>query len=266
MDKEELMCLPQFYLIGHVKCGTSDLWAVASKHPDVNPGRVLKEQHYFSRPWITAHQWVDRYRRFSKEMEPAYAQFITRNAGNNGDGGDGGDGGGGGAVAVRVAGDATPDYIWANLRYLNQPFRNSRGTTPDILGKEGNITIAEVIAELNPKARLLLQLRDPVSRLWSDFFYFAHRPNHEREIPLPHPDTEVTPEHFDAFARRAIDVFNSCMRGRSSEEGTALQECTFATRTYKKYVRPPLLSPSYNYIMHLCIHAIKRLPSECNRW
>jgi hypothetical protein len=49
--RQDLLCLPYFYLLGHVKGGTSDLWAFLSKHPDINPGRVLKEQHYFSR-WV----------------------------------------------------------------------------------------------------------------------------------------------------------------------------------------------------------------------
>ena len=45
-------------------------------------------------------------------MEPDYNKYM---AGTR-DGGGGG-GGGGAAAVVRVAGDATPDYIWANLRY-----------------------------------------------------------------------------------------------------------------------------------------------------
>jgi hypothetical protein len=61
---ESLMCLPKFHIIGHVKGGTSDLWQYISKHPNVNPGRVLKEQHYYSRPWLSAHQFVSRYRRW----------------------------------------------------------------------------------------------------------------------------------------------------------------------------------------------------------
>ena len=31
----EVMCMPHFYLIGHVKAGSSDVWAVISKHPSV---------------------------------------------------------------------------------------------------------------------------------------------------------------------------------------------------------------------------------------
>ena len=74
-----------------------------------------------------------------------------------------------------------------------------------------------------------MSLRNPVDRLWSDFFYFAHRPNHERDLPLPHPDTEVTAEHFDAFARRAVEVFEECMQDNT------VQHCAFATRTHRKY-------------------------------
>ena len=55
------------------------------------------------------------------------------------------------------------------------------------------VTIAEALAEVNPRARLLLMLRDPLSRLWSDFFYFAH--HRERDLPLP-AESEVNATHF----------------------------------------------------------------------
>ena len=148
----------------------SPVWVLCVVWPlQVNPGRVLKEQHYYSRPWINAAQWVFRYKRFASAI-----------------------GGGARGDDVSVAGDATPDYIWANLRFLNTAYRKTPGTHgaawrnqgSSALGGTSDITIAEVIAELNPKARLILSLRNPIDRLWSDFFYFAHRPNHERELPL----------------------------------------------------------------------------------
>lgn len=37
----ELLCLPYFYIIGNVKCGTSDLWAFISKHPHINSGAFV---------------------------------------------------------------------------------------------------------------------------------------------------------------------------------------------------------------------------------
>jgi len=64
---------------------------------------VLKEQHYYSRPWINAAQWVFRYKRFASAI-----------------------GGGARGDDVSVAGDATPDYIWANLRFLNTAYVSIR--------------------------------------------------------------------------------------------------------------------------------------------
>lgn len=57
----------------------------------------------------------------------------------------------------KIVGDGTPDYIWAHLRCLNK-----RKKYPH---DRGEATIAEVLAELNPKARLVLMLREPTSRL-----------------------------------------------------------------------------------------------------
>ena len=99
--------------------------------------------------------------------------------------------------------------------YLNQPFRASRGPIPAIIGKEGNITIAEVIAELNPKARLLLQLRDPVSRLWSDFFYFAHVKMHAPVVP-----PQCMLESTVSIPIGSPPLLDRDKRGASSERGS----------------------------------------------
>ena len=125
-----------------------------------------------------------------------------------------------GGEAEAVAGDATPDLIWANLRHLNNPFSRV------------DVSIAEVLAEVHPSARLILCLRDPADRLWSDFFYFAHRPNNERDLPLPHPDTEVNADHFHAFAVAAVDDFRAC---RAGEGDGWLRACALSLRTHRRY-------------------------------
>lgn len=65
----------------------------------------------------------------------------------------------------------------------------------------------------------------------SDFFYFAHRPNSERDLALPHPDTEVTAEHFDKFARNAVATFERCVAAPAG----SVADCAFALRTHTKY-------------------------------
>eukprot|EP00040_Diaphanoeca_grandis_P006951 m.39188 g.39188 ORF g.39188 m.39188 type:complete len:507 (+) comp18117_c0_seq1:125-1645(+) len=206
---QSLLCMPHFYLIGHVKSGTSDLWDTISRHPHVNPGRVLKEQHYFSRSWHSAPQWIAKYKRFAASVESKPERES-------------------------IAGDATPDYIWANLRYLNNEFR---GSYKDSSGRRiannsvsKNVTIAEVVAELNPDARLLLSLRSPTNRLWSDFFYFAHRPNTERDFDLVHPDTKVTAEDFDTFARMGVEAFTGCL-----QQGGSVHSCSHSMKTFRHY-------------------------------
>eukprot|EP00041_Stephanoeca_diplocostata_P032057 m.1015878 g.1015878 ORF g.1015878 m.1015878 type:complete len:477 (-) comp24077_c0_seq43:235-1665(-) len=198
---ESLMCMPDFYIIGSVKGGTSDLWQFISKHPDVNTGGVLKEQHYFSRPWISAAQYIARYKRFATAVQERHVNS--------------------GHAVNCVAGDATPDLIWSHVRTLNR--------------HKVNVTIAEVLAELHPRARLVLTVREPASRLWSDFFYFAHRPNSERDIQIPHPDTSVTAQHFHEFATKAATKFQSCIDAHPGSKDTqnsraAVRECTYEMR------------------------------------
>ena len=45
---------------GQVKCGTTDLFAKISRHPDVYQSTV-KEQHFFSREWYTGDRYLDQF-------------------------------------------------------------------------------------------------------------------------------------------------------------------------------------------------------------
>ena len=87
---------------------------------------------------------------------------------------------------------------------------------------------AEALAEFAPQAKLLLLLRDPVERLWSDFFYFAHRPvglpaaalnpvcllttapKQERDVALPSNLSDVNASHFDEFVTDGLQRLAVC--------------------------------------------------------
>jgi N-acetylgalactosamine 4-sulfate 6-O-sulfotransferase len=87
------------------------------------------------------------------------------------------------------------------------------------------VTIAEALAELNPRARLLLMLRNPLSRLWSDFFYFAHR--RERDLPLP-PEHEVNATHFHRYVEHGIATIQKCL---SALPTATMGTCVWTSRT-----------------------------------
>lgn len=74
----------------------------------------------------------------------------------------------------------------------------------------------------------MLTLREPTARLWSDFFYFAHRPNSERDLEIPHPDTNVTELDFDRYANLAVSQMRACI------EGATTRDCAFRLRNHRR--------------------------------
>ena len=103
---------------------------------------TVKEQHWFSREWYPGSKYIQQYS-YSRRSPGGASQPRPQ----------------------QLMGDGTPDYIWAHLRCLNRELKYPN---------DGHgVTVAEALAELNPAARLVVMFRDPVERLWSDFFYFA---------------------------------------------------------------------------------------------
>ena len=87
-------CVPSFFLLGQVKCGTTDLYASLSRHKAVL--RTVKEQHWFSREWYKGDRYIAQ---FSFPVAAASSRENT------------------------LIGDGTPDYIWSHLRCLNRQFK-----------------------------------------------------------------------------------------------------------------------------------------------
>lgn len=203
-DPLSYRCVPHFFLLGQVKCGTTDLYAKLSKHPEVYSASV-KEQHFFSREWYDGKRYIQQYARGASQIASGSKLLL---------------------------GDGTPDTFWAFLRCLNKEFKYPHDyATADA---KVRTTIPEVIAELNPHARLVVILRNPVSRLWSDFFYFAERGERDIKLPRPadpaefkrNPTKLVNASHFDAYVKHGIRSFQKC-----ADSGKALAECVWSVRT-----------------------------------
>ncbi len=139
--------LPEFFLVGAPKAGTTALWRFLKDHPDVWMSPV-KEPNYFAleireenfEPGL--RRWVERTQRnFRKYLD---APVLERRAG-------------GivtewedylrlfsGAGEKKAAGEASVCYLWS-------------------------ATAAERIAEKIPQAKILMLLRDPAERAYSEY-------------------------------------------------------------------------------------------------
>jgi len=116
--------LPDFFIIGAQKCGTTSLYHWLNQHSDVFMPK-LKEPHYFSTIDTTSSS------KFAKTLNiikshPDY-QCLFKNAGTD-----------------KIIGEASPSYLW-------------------------DASSAEKTNHLLPRAKIVVSLRDPVERAYSEY-------------------------------------------------------------------------------------------------
>ena len=123
--------IPDFFIIGHAKCGTTALWEMLRRHPQIymphEKGVVSKEPWFFSRenpnPQLTGKRSVRFTGRRQMTLDEYLALFVEAHAG-------------------QIVGEASTSYIWSR-------------------------TAATRIAEARPDAKIIALLREPASYLRS---------------------------------------------------------------------------------------------------
>lgn len=83
-----LHSLPDFYIIGAAKCGTTSLYQYLIRHPSVNPG-IGKELHYFEELYYRGENWY-------RACFPFKLQKLFSKLNHN---------------EIMISGDSTPRYI-----------------------------------------------------------------------------------------------------------------------------------------------------------
>ncbi|KAL5016974.1 hypothetical protein ScPMuIL_006563, partial [Solemya velum] len=156
----KLRCLPYFHVIGMDKSASTDLFDRICQHPSVlqNSGVLKKETMWWS--WLRYGHWLqssrqkESFSRYLKYFDNATKQIenITDAAGNH----------------ILVTGDGTPMDFWDFSGWPLIP--QNRGLT------EPKILTPHLIRHINPNVKLFLILRDPVDRLYSDYFFLGLGP------------------------------------------------------------------------------------------
>ncbi|XP_071500903.1 carbohydrate sulfotransferase 15-like [Diadema antillarum] len=161
-----IRCLPYFYIVGMPKCGTSDLWMKIVHHPQVVSYRVVKEPHWWTRRRYDGIPF-ERYLERSREM-------VTRILQNQSLKGE------------LMIGDGSASTMWDNRKW--------RALFGDLYEGPPHV-MADVIRAVQPEARLIAILRDPVSRLYSDYLFF---------------NRHTSPEEFHHCIVTAVSLFRNC--------------------------------------------------------
>ncbi|KAL3971919.1 disabled-like proiein [Sarotherodon galilaeus] len=195
-----LRCLPYFYIIGQPKCGTTDLFHRMLLHPEVK-FNIMKEPHWWTRKRFGYIRFKDGF----QESFPVedYLDLFDLAAHNIQEGITGNSSGHHRALQL-ITGEASASTMWDNQAwsYLHA---DKEETEPPFLAQD-------FIHAVQPDAKIIIMLRDPVERLYSDYLYFK--------------TANKSAEDFHQKVIESVQLFQSCVSEWS------LRSCTYNTSLF----------------------------------
>ena len=178
-DKRRLFrCLPNVYIAGMPKCGTTDLFAKLEWHQDILKPPAGKENMYWPRSRVGRKIGAGQREHRPREKFESYTRRMTP---------DGMKENGHDASIL----DGTPCLLFDQREWeIRYPWAS-----------HPPYTNADLIHFVSPQAKIIAMVRDPVERLWSDYLYF------DRGAPR-------SAERFDHGVQIEIDRFQACLETR----------------------------------------------------
>lgn len=195
-----LRCLPYFYIIGQPKCGTTDLFHRLLMLPELK-FNIIKEPHW----WTRKRFGYIRFKKGFQEHFPIgdYLDLFDLAAINIQEGIRGNSSGEHHALQI-ITGEASASTMWDNQAwsYLHG---NEEQIEPPFLAQD-------IIHAVQPDAKIIIMLRDPVERLYSDYLYFTL--------------ANKSAEDFHQKVVESVQLFQSCLSARS------LRSCVYSTSLF----------------------------------
>lgn len=178
---KRLRCLPYFLLIGQPKCGTTSLFWKIAKHPDIE-SPPIKELHWWSRSrqgrrfgyskLVPLEDYLDMFDSAAVHIEQRLRSHQHDQPG----------------VTQKITGEASVSMFWDNTEWMKFP-ENRDQTEPLYI-------IPHYVHHMIPDVKLILMLRDPVERLFSDYLYFN--------------PANKSADDFHSAVKSAINLYNNC--------------------------------------------------------
>lgn len=181
-----LRCLPHFYIIGQPKCGTTDLYDRLRLHPEVKFA-AIKEPHW----WTRKRFGIVRLRDGLRDRYPVedYLDLFDLAAHQIHQGLQAASAEDQSKMNKITIGEASASTMWDNNAWTFF-YDNSTDGEPPFLTQD-------FIHAFQPEAKLIVMLRDPVERLYSDYLYFA--------------SSNKSADDFHEKVTEALQLFESCM-------------------------------------------------------
>ncbi|XP_038141300.1 carbohydrate sulfotransferase 15-like [Cyprinodon tularosa] len=195
-----LRCLPYFYIIGQPKCGTTDLFHRLLMLPEVKYN-TIKEPHW----WTRRRFGYIRFKKGFQERFPIadYLDLFDLAAMNIQEAICGNSSGEHPSLQI-ITGDASASTMWDN-----QAWSYLHGNVKQI---EPHFLAQDFIHSVQPGAKIIIMLRDPVERLYSDYLYFTL--------------ANKSAEDFHQKVVDSVQLFQSCLSERS------LRSCVYNTSLF----------------------------------
>jgi len=189
--KDMLVCLPAFYLAGFSKCGTSTLYELITAHPDIASPHI-KEGHFWNSFMMDDEQYV------YPALKSYYYLFHFAEA----------------AKRIKkdpqtITLDASPTTIYITSRQI------------PLLADSDICIFPCTISTVLPDAKYIVIMRNPITRLWSDYWFFCAINNWRTEsgqVNIPKEYLKHGPDMFHNHSVMAITKYKSCLQAKSEFE------------------------------------------------
>ena len=186
-----LVCLPAFYLAGFPKCGTSTLYELITAHPHVAPPN-RKEGHFWSYFMMNNEYHVyQALKSYYYLFHFAPATAMIKNS------------------PQTITLDASPSTIFVTSKH-------------GPLQVDSDVCVfPRIVSTVLPDARYIVIMRNPVSRLWSDYWFYCAIKNWRTEkgqVKVPKQYLKHGPHMFHNDSVEAIDMYHSCLQVKSEFE------------------------------------------------
>jgi hypothetical protein len=136
--------IPDFFIVGHAKCGTTALYEMLRRHPQIYmpeyKAGIGKEPMYFARHYPHPQVWTERELAYSGRRSMTMDDYLSLFAA---------------ATPEQRVGEASTSYLWS-------------------------ATAAQAIAEVQPTARIIAIMREPASFLRS--VHLQHLQNNDENV------------------------------------------------------------------------------------
>ncbi|KAK3587238.1 hypothetical protein CHS0354_030425 [Potamilus streckersoni] len=190
-DDGGLRCLPYFFIIGGVKCGTTDLYYSLKQHPEISWEHEKEINYFVNRRFSTgADHWtferyLDEFSKSTGVIGTTYSMTPCTGSWNNCN------------YHYMITGDGSARML-CDKQY--QLFNDT------MTQMEPTLTNADILFHLNPNTKVIILLRNPIERAYSDY----HFNSWARRL------FNASLEHFHTTMVEQISSFTKCCQTAST--------------------------------------------------